>query len=227
MPEIKISAKNLGALAIPDACPRCFWIKNNLKSLPWQIFPGIFSSIDAYTKKVVHHVFDMTGKPPAWIPEISEANNYLKAMHWSKFLRKDEDTGITVSGMVDDLFECEDLSRIIVDYKTAKFTKNQDKLLPMYDAQLNFYAWIEEGFGNTVRAELPLIYCEPITDPGEKSADNSGFYMPFSAKAMIIQKDVQVVRDLLDRAADIVFGSIPAVNESCKDCMALESIKAA
>ncbi len=75
---------------------------------------------------------------------------------------------------------------------------------------------------------FPAVFlCEPITDPGEKSADNSGFYMPFSAKAMIIQKDVQVVRDLLDRAADIVFGSIPAVNESCKDCMALESIKAA
>lgn len=186
MSEIKISAKNLGALAIPDACPRCFWIKNNIKSLPYQIFPGIFSSIDAYTK-----------------------------------------TGITVSGMVDDLFECDDQSRIIVDYKTAKYTKNQDKLLPMYDAQLNFYAWIDEGFGNTVRPELPLIYCEPLTEPYSESWDKLGFNLPFKPKAMIIQKDEQVVRGLLDTAADIVLGPIPAINENCKDCMALESIKAA
>lgn len=227
MNEVKISAKNLGALAMPDACPRCFWIKNNLKKLPWQIFPGIFSSIDAYTKKVVHHVFDETGQPPAWIPEISDAVRYLKALHWSKFFRKDEKTGIVVSGMVDDLFECDDKSRIIPDYKTAKYTKNQDKLLPIYDGQLNFYAWIEEGFGHTVRPDLPLIYCEPITVPGEKSTDGEGFYMPFATKAVIIKKDEQVVRDLLDRAAEIVFGPIPEINEDCKDCMALENIKAA
>lgn len=227
MNEIRISGKNLGALALPDACPRCFWIKNNLKQLPFQIFPGIFSSIDAYTKKVVHHVFDTTGKPPAWIPEIAEAKQYLKTLHWSKFLRKDEKTGIIVSGMEDDVFGCEDGSRIIVDYKTAKYTKNQDKLLPMYDAQLNFYTWIEEGLGNVVRPDLPLIYCEPITDPGEKSVDATGFYMPFKTKALIIRKNPGFVRDLLDQAADIVFGPIPAVNEDCKECMALEGIKAA
>lgn len=48
---LRISAKNLGHLALPGAYPRCFWIQTHFK-LPYQIFPGIFSSIDCYTKKV-------------------------------------------------------------------------------------------------------------------------------------------------------------------------------
>ena len=48
MPKpIRISAKNLGAVAMPGFCPRCFWIQMHAEGLPYQIFPGIFSSIDA------------------------------------------------------------------------------------------------------------------------------------------------------------------------------------
>ena len=44
--QIQISAKNLGALALPAFCPRCFWIRMKCGGkLPYQIFPGIFSSI--------------------------------------------------------------------------------------------------------------------------------------------------------------------------------------
>jgi len=52
--QFRISAKSLGALALPEFCPRCFWLKTRVRHLPFQIFPGIFSSIDAYTKRVVH-----------------------------------------------------------------------------------------------------------------------------------------------------------------------------
>ena len=51
MEPLRISAKNLGELAKPDFCPRCFWLRTHAKRLPYQIFPGIFSSIDAYTKR--------------------------------------------------------------------------------------------------------------------------------------------------------------------------------
>jgi len=30
MEPFRISAKNLGELALPDFCPRCFWLKLNL-----------------------------------------------------------------------------------------------------------------------------------------------------------------------------------------------------
>jgi len=222
--EIKISAKNLGSLAMPDACHRCFWIKNTIKPLPWQIFPGIFSSIDSYTKKMVHLIFDETGKHPIWLPELRDTEKYLKALHWSKFFRADKKTGIIVNGMVDDLFQCFNGSRIIVDYKTAKYTKNQDKLLPMYEAQLNFYAWIEEGFGSVVQDKLPLIYCEPITEPQGSNHGIDGFSLPFRVKTVLIKKNTSLITELLEKAETILSGSMPEKDGKCKDCLSLEKI---
>ena len=51
---MRISAKNLGILALTDCCPRCFWMRAKLgwKS-PWAIMPGIFSSIDGYSKRAI------------------------------------------------------------------------------------------------------------------------------------------------------------------------------
>lgn len=220
---IKISAKDLGAIAMPDFCPRCFWIKRNAK-IPWQIFPGIFSSIDSYSKKIVHHHFDKLGGPPAWMPEIADAVKYLKAPHWSKYFRVHNETGITVSGAVDDLFECGNKDRIIVDYKTAKYTENQDKLKPMYDIQLNTYAFIEEGFGSVVRDDLPLVYCEPVTEPAPHLLIGHGFNMSFSVKSVIIKKDFRHLFEVLKTAKEILSGPIPKVSAECKDCDSLNSI---
>jgi len=220
---IKISAKDLGAIAMPDFCPRCFWIKRNAK-IPWQIFPGIFSSIDSYSKKIVHHYFDTFGGPPAWMPEIADAVKYLKAPHWSKYFRVHEETGITISGAVDDLFECDDKSRIIVDYKTSKYTENQDKLKPMYDIQLNAYAWIEEGFESVVRGDLPLVYCEPVTEPNNDKYLQDGFNMSFTVKSVIIKKDFRQLFEVLKTAKSILSGKIPHGSDGCKDCDSLNQI---
>lgn len=220
---IRISGKNLSAVLMPDFCPRCFWIKNNLK-VPWQIFPGIFSTIDSYTKKMVHFYFEMTGNMPPWIPEVKDAIGLAKCLHWSKFQRFDKKTGITVSGMEDDVFLYKNDSRTIVDYKTAKYTKNQDKLLPLYEGQLNTYGWIEEGLGNDVRSDLLLIYCEPIAIPESDNFTEDGFKMPFAAKTLIIKKDNNVVRQALDIAANIVFGEMPNNTTECKDCEKFDQI---
>ena len=65
--QLVIAAKTLGAVAMPDLCPRCFWIQMHVDKLPFQIFPGIFSSIDSYGKKLVHGWFDRHGGSPPWL----------------------------------------------------------------------------------------------------------------------------------------------------------------
>lgn len=223
--DIRISAKDLGALAMPDFCPRCFWLKRNVKALPFQIFPGIFSSIDAYTKNAVHAFFDMLDGPPSWLPELKDAKRYLKAPHWSKFQRKDPVTKITLSGAVDDLFECHDGTHIIVDYKTAKYTDTQDKLFPMYEAQLNGYGWIHSGFGNVVRPEFPLIYCEPITANVQNHRyEDTGFNMGFTVKSVTVRRVDGMVESLLQKANEILSRRIPAITEGCKDCSNLSDL---
>ena len=69
---ITISAKNLGGVAMPGFCPRCFWIQMHGEGIPYQIFPGIFSSIDGYTKRLVHGWFDRHLNPPPWLSQLGK-----------------------------------------------------------------------------------------------------------------------------------------------------------
>lgn len=226
--KIQISAKDIGAMALEGFCPRCFWIKRKAKKLPWQIFPGIFSSIDAYVKRVVHKHIDLFGVSPEWLTAGPgrEIIGYLPATHWSKFKMVDPGTGIIVSGATDDILVCDDdLGDIIVDYKTAKHTENADKLLPMYIAQLNGYADIYESMGGKVSA-LQIIYCEPMTDIAEYNPPMGplGYALEFQAKTLPVFRDGTLVPALLRLASPILAGAIPAAGIGCKDCEALDSI---
>ena len=142
---LKISAKNLGYTALESFCPRCYWIKLRMShNLPWQSFPGIFSSIDAFTKHCVHEVINKayaTKNYPAWLDSMSKDGNkivgYELVKHWSKTLYHDEKSGITLSGMPDDILVRSDDSKVLPDWKTAKISNTQDKLLPMYEIQIS------------------------------------------------------------------------------------------
>ena len=225
MEQIKISAKVLGQMAMPDFCERCFFIKLHTKNLPWQIFPGIFSSIDAYTKKVVHHWIDRNNGFPEFL-EYYGVTGYQKAPHWSKF-NIDAGHGITLSGVVDDIWTCKD-GIVIPDYKTAKFTANADKLLPMYKAQLNGYAKIATEIGMGPVVAIPLIYMEPQTE--EEAVVNGGkwveeiFSMAFRPHVLPLELDIESLDPLLERARAIYDGGLPDMSSKCKDCMALDGI---
>ncbi len=153
--QIRISAKPLGELAMPNFCPRCFWLKLKLNNkLPFQIFPGIFSSIDSYTKNIIHAFFDINGKFPVWLNGLGELVRYQKPPHYSKFNIVDNDSNVLLTGTPDGIFVKPDNSYLIVDYKTAKYTGRQDQLMPMYEVQLNAYGVIGEQQVCLVRLDL-------------------------------------------------------------------------
>lgn len=236
--QIRIGAKDLGAMAMPEFCPRCFWVKQKAKPMPFQIFPGIFSSIDAYSRKIVHASFDQFGKAPAWLPVLEDAIGYLKVPHWRKFSRTDRATGITVGGVMDDLFQNKNGTLTIPDYKTARFTATQDKLYPMYAGQLNTYAWIQQSLSKQPIALLCLVYFEPVTDsPSGKAVERlppwplekhttTGFDMGFSAHTLVIEQDPELVPGLLVKAKEILSKPEPPSSlQGCKDCDNLERIQ--
>lgn len=223
MEKLQISAKVLGAMAMPDFCPRCFWIKLHAKKLPWQIFPGIFSTIDSYTKKIVHAWIDRNADSD--MLEKYKVTGYEKAPHWSKF-RMETKYGITLSGAVDDIWTVPG-GIVIPDYKTAKFTENADKLLPMYKTQLNGYAKIAEATGLGKVIAIPLVYMEPQTGDGfasVNSLDNQAWNMTFIPKILDLELDTGSIDPLLERAMVLYDNPIPDLSENCKDCLALENI---
>lgn len=103
---LTISAGTLGDLAFPDFCPRCFWIKLKCDRLPFQIpMPGIFSSIDAYVKNVVRRYWDREQKLPDWFPQLGEVVKPEKVPSWRKFSITNAQTGITLRGVPDAVFQ--------------------------------------------------------------------------------------------------------------------------
>jgi hypothetical protein len=226
---LRISAKNLGALAMPDFCPRCFWLKMKCREgLPFQIFPGIFSSIDSYTKKVTNCCYEESRSLPVWFEGFGGLRKPMAVPHHSEFFIIDPETGIRLTGVPDEIIERTDGSYFIVDYKTAKFTGTQDNLMPIYTAQLNSYAFIAERRGLSPVTGLGLIYYEPQTELQIDSLESvqlrDGFLMRFRAKLLEITSDAErTVPCLLKRMRDICDRvRPPATREGCRNCVIMD-----
>ncbi len=231
MTEITISGKNLGALAVKSFCPRCFWIKMRCENnLPYQIFPGIFSSIDSYTKKVTNIHYERDGMIPKWLSSFGNLSRPVKSPHHSKFFIVDNKTNIRLSGTPDEIFQRKDGSYFIADYKTAKYTASQDELLPMYEVQLNAYAYIANRGEFSPVSGLGLVYYEPDTDLTSDILDpvllENGFYMAFRSKLHPIKLDPEnMILPLLEKVRTIIgTPSPPARSNGCKDCASIDRL---
>lgn len=231
METLKISAKNLGYTALADFCPRCYYLrlKMNFK-LPFASFPGIFSSIDSYTKSCCHKIIDnanlLGGKLPSWMSdEMGDIVGYEKVLHWSKNTHFDPKTNITMHGAMDDILVRRDGSRIVVDWKTAKYSETQDRLRPMYDVQLGVYSVLAEKDKPPV--DLYLIYMEPCTEPSyaDDNIIDCGFRMCFSGKVVKVERDRMVVRKALNISREIYdLPTAPKGAEGCKECASLDKL---
>ncbi len=221
---LTISAKNLGIFASVWFCPRCAWVRLNVKPLPFQTFPGIFSSIDRYNKLIVHGFFDRENRLPSWRGRFGDVERYVPPPHWRKFSIVDPATGTTLRGEADGIFKMTDGSHTIVDYKTARYTPGQEALFDLYEAQLNAYAYIGERLDLSPVNQLALVYMEPLTDdeaaqlPGR--TDSAGFSLGFRATIVPVElKPERMIPPLLKTATDIYeMDGPPDGVDGCKDC---------
>jgi hypothetical protein len=228
--QIQVSAKILAEVAMPDFCPRCYWIKLHVpKKLPYQTFPGIFSSIDSYTKHIVHGEFDRHHRPPAWLADLPGVVGYRNPPPHTTFRMLDPVTNILLTGVVDGIFVHSDGSHLIVDYKTAKYTAAQDRLYPLYEAQLNAYALIGETCGFAPISGLALIYAEPVSD--RASADEAenhsavGFRLGFVPKVLTVPILPDLIPPLLVKTREIFEQqSVPEGRIGCENCRLLNDL---
>ena len=221
---MRISAKNLGILALPDCCERCFWMRAKLGwRAPWAIMPGIFSSIDAFSKRAILAYFERYHRFPPWIAGRWSDARPLPTPHHSAFRLTDPETGIVLTGVPDLLLGLPNDRLAILDLKTARFSDHQDELLPMYRIQLNGYALIAEGLGMGHVEALGLVYCEPPAGDGGGHLDacvgDRGFTMPFRATAVPVGLDRALIAPLLERAKRILdMKTPPEAREGCGEC---------
>ena len=228
--QLRISAKVLAEFAMPDFCPRCFWVKHRVPDrLPYQSFPGIFSSIDSFSKRVVHGLFDNGGEAPAWLESLGELVGYKKPPHHSKFNIVDEENNILLTGDPDGVFVRSDGSHVIVDYKTSRYTPHQERLFPLYEAQLNAYALIGEQCGLEPVSSLALIYTVPATSDDEATGEGShredGFAMGFVANVIPVGLNTSIIPPLLAKARDVCDSDLsPLGRRNCRNCRLLNEL---
>ena len=220
MEEFTIAAKVLGSLALADPCERCTWTKLKFKSLPYQIFPSVFSDFDSYEKDVANIHFRDRGTLPSWYPVMGEPMALPEKA--TAFSVKHKETNINLHGIPDEVIKMtEDFA--IIDYKTSRITKGQDNLRPMYEVQLNAYKYIGERnneFKFDPVTKLFLLYCEPPQKaPNVSVVTENGFSAAFKVEAKEIPIDQERVVSLLYEARRIYdLRKAPAVNTDCSDC---------
>ena len=238
MPGLTISATELGGYAGFSFCARCAWIRLHVKPLPWQSFPGIFSSIDRYTKLVVVNHLRREGRLPPWMAPAfntdgGDAVEHIDPPHWSKFKATDETTGVTLRGEADAIFRLSDGACAIVDYKTSRYNRDNRSQHRVYRAQLNAYAWIAQRLDFPPVSRLDLVYMEPASDSERAEApevvDAAGFALSFHPRVVEVELNPQrLIPPLLRQATRIhALPAPPKARDGCRDCAALNGLLAA
>ena len=197
---------------------------------PWAVMPGIFSSIDGFSKRAILASYEKTGHFPPWIAGRWTEVRPLKSLHHSAFRLTDPGTGIVLTGVPDLLLGLPRRRLAILDLKTARFSKHQDFLLPMYKVQLTGYALIAEGLGMGTVEAMGLVYGEPPPNDQDNGLDalvsDVGFSMPFKATALSIELDRALIPPLLRRAKALLEMENPPEGREggCKECKMVEEM---
>ena len=220
----------MGQYASSQFCLHCAWVRLHVKNLPFQSFPGIFSTIDRYNKFIVHNDFDRENALPIWLEELGEVGSYVNPPHWSSFKVTHDETGVTVRGEADGIFKMGDGSYTIVDYKTSKYSPGQRGLYSNYEVQLNAYAYIGERLGLSPVRRLALVFMEPVADQetaqDPQLVDDRGFSMGFEATIVdVALRPERLIPPLLRKVREVAdMDRAPVGLTSCKDCQAMDSL---
>ncbi len=131
---------------------------------------------------------------------------------------KDEETGLLVSGAIDDLWIGEDGRYIVVDYKaTAKsepVTALDSEWHGAYKRQMEFYQWLLRRSGLPVSDTGYFVYC--TGRPDEKAFDGR---LLFDVRVIAYEGDDGWVPGVLREIKGVLEGGdVPEEGEGCEFC---------
>lgn len=195
-------------LNLMQECPRCFWL-HTVKGVkrPLGIFASIVIKIDSITKNYFDKYRESEKLPP--IIEGKIKGKLAKGV--PKTLRfRDEKTGLLIEGRFDEHFELEDGSIVAFDHKT-KSKAPDGEVHPAYQLQLDVYAYLLKvnGFKTTNKGYLAYYF------PKDCEMHNG---VDFGCEIVEVETSLERVRELLDKAHEIIHGSIPKPSEECGFC---------
>ena len=215
---VVISATLFSKFFSTDACDRCLWLRHHAK-LPYQSFPGCFSTLDRAGKSLLSIWVDC-GKTPPWLEKYGTIKALIKPPHWSKF--SFERGGLKVRGEADAIALLESGKLLIPDLKTAVFSDAQESILPVYAGQLNCYALAAEAQGVGEVGQLVIVYCQPSAVVRRETFGDAHYSVDFSILPMAVHRNDERVYEMCDRVSALLEGPLPSPGQTCKECHIVE-----
>jgi len=169
--QVTLSSREIGKPLLEEFCPRCFWFTKKFPLVDNHPFrspmSGIVNITDKYVKDVVRWHVQKLNLLPAWI--LNQLKNFYPHFDFENIrLRRPIkwqvplfNSSCLLNGTADEIIEFPDGSWFIIDYKTAALTDTQEKLRPLYSAQLNAYAYLANKQFNKPILGLALVYLDP------------------------------------------------------------------
>ncbi len=207
-------------------CPRCFYLDNKLGTarprgpaftLNVAVDALFKKEFDAYRKEgKAHPIMVKYGVKaiPFAHKDLDTWRENFKGVEYA-----DPETGFTISGAVDDVWQDESGSLIVVDYKaTAKDgtieTLADSAWEDQYKRQMGVYQWLLRKNGFTVSDTGYFVYANGLSD---KPAFNDTLtfettLVPCAGDTSWIEPTLGKIKECLEKDA------IPPVGESCEFC---------
>ena len=207
-------------------CPRCFYVDNKLGTKR----PGFPSfNLNIAVDELFKKEFDThraAGTPHPIMKQYKidavpfahkDIDTWRENFEGIEF--KDPETGLTISGAIDDVWVTPEGKLIVVDYKSTSKDGTIDKLGDspwevQYTRQLGVYRWLLEQNGFEVEATGYLVYANASKD---ESAFND--QLVFETTLVPVETDVDWIDQILDDIkACLESEEIPPSGPMCEYC---------
>lgn len=207
-------------------CPRCFYLDNKLGTArPRGPAFTLNIAVDALLKKEFDaHRADGTPHPLMTTYGVDAVPFKHKSMDtWRENFEgiewKHPETGLTVSGALDDVWQAPDGSLIVIDYKA---TSKDGEITDMgsvswgdgYTRQLSVYQWLLRKNGFTVADTAYLVYANAKSDKRafDGQLEFSVTLVPCTPDDSWIEPTLAQIKQTLDSR------DIPPAGDGCEFC---------
>jgi len=207
-------------------CPRCFYLDNKLGTKR----PGFPSfNLNIAVDELFKKEFDVHRKAGTKHPIMEKYDvEAIPFKHKDLDMWRDnfkgietahKETGLVVSGAVDDIWEMNDGSLIVIDYKATSKDERIEELGDspwerQYTRQLGIYRWLLEQNGFSVDSLGYLVYAN-----ADKAVDAFDDRLIFETTLVSVETDVSWIEDTLkDIKTCLESEKLPQTGNMCEYC---------
>jgi hypothetical protein len=204
-------------------CPRCFWLaKNKGIKQPRGIYPSIPGKLDELLKERYDAWRVRNDLPPELRGLVdgqllyTPLENLARWRQWdSGLVARDPETGLEISGMVDDVFQAEDGMLSVLDYKTKGDAPWTDYSERYYTVAADCYDLMLGTVDETSHNAYFVYYFPSGVVDGEESPVPT---VPMNVQVQMIEAKPERAIELARKAHQCLGGGLPAAAPGCEMC---------